>query len=298
MTRKRIDLITLYNNLGRPLLLDGAMGSLLNNSSSEFPGNLWSSSVNLTNPAKVITLYKKYIEAGADIITSNTFRTNPHAFKYSGIEISNKELVSKSIELCTTAIGEKEIIIAGSNAPAEDCYQKDRLISKNDLEYNHKMHIEFLWKSGCDLIWNETQSHMDEIEIICEFCSDNKIPYSINLFFTEEIKLLSGEPVSEAIELIKKYSPVCIGFNCIKPVTFKNFIQMQLPLNFHFGFYLNCGKGNISDNNIECGINPGNYSNIVKEYLPLSPVFVGSCCGSDSSHTKSLRELIDELYRN
>jgi homocysteine S-methyltransferase len=296
VTTKRIDLITRYNNLKRPLLLDGAMGTLLKNSSSKFPDNLWSSSVNLTNPGKVINLHKKYVEAGADIITSNTFRTNPNAFRYTGIEISNKELVSKSIGLCSSAIGEKEIIIAGSNAPAEDCYQKERLISKNDLEFNHKMHIEFLWRSGCDIIWNETQSHWDEIKLICEFCYNNKIPYAINLFFTEELKLLSGEPLNETIELINEYSPDCIGFNCIKPVTFKNFIQMQLMLNFHFGFYLNCGKGNVSDNTIECGINSYDYSNIVKEYFPLSPVFVGSCCGSDPSHTKSLRELIDELH--
>jgi len=298
VTRKRIDLINSYNSLRQPLLLDGAMGSLLQTASSGLPNNLWSSAVNLTNPDLVISLHKKYIEAGADIITSNTFRTNPNAFKYSGIEISNRELVSRSIDLCIAARGEKKIIIAGSNAPAENCYQKERIISKDDLEYNHKMHIEFLWRSGCDLIWNETQSHMDEIIIICEFCSDNKIPYLISLYFTDELKLLSGEPLNEAIELIKEYSPVCIGFNCIKPETFKNFMRLHFPLIYPFGFYLNCGKGNISDNEIECGINPDNYSNIIREYLSMSPIFVGSCCGSDTSHTKSLRDLIDELYRN
>lgn len=296
MTRKRIDLINRYKSLNRPLLLDGAMGSMLQNVSLDNSNNLWSSAVNLLNPEHVISLHEKYIDAGADIITSNTFRTNPNAFKYSGIEISNKELVSKSVELCIAAGGRKEIIIAGSNAPAEDCYQKKRTISQNDLEFNHKMHIEFLWENGCDIIWNETQSHIDEIKIICEFCSNNKIPYSINLFFTDELKLLSGEPINEAIELINEYSPVCLGFNCIKPSTFKNFILHHPLLNFPFGFYLNCGKGNLTDNKIECGIDPVDYSNIVKEYFALSPVYIGSCCGSDPAHTKSLRELINGLY--
>lgn len=298
MTRKRIDLIEQYNIIGHPLLLNGAMGSLLQNKSLEIPDKLWSSAVNLTNPELVIALHEKYIEAGADIITTNTFRTNPNAFKYSDIEISNKELVRKSVDLCISARGAKKIIVAGSNAPAEDCYQKKRLISKNILEYNHKMHIEFLWRSGCDIIWNETQSHLDEIKLICEFCSDNKIPYLISLYFTKELNLLSGEPLNEAIELINEYSPVSIGFNCIKPATFKKFMKNHLPLNFPFGFYLNCGKGNITDDEIECGIDPTGYSNIVKEYMALKPVFIGSCCGSDPLHTKSLRELIDGLYRD
>lgn len=298
MITKRIDLIKKFDSLKQPLLLDGAMGSLLQYNSKEIPNNLWSSAFNLTNPDLVISLHKKYIEAGADIITSNTFRTNPNAYKYSGIEISNRELVTKSIDPCIIARGDREIIIAGSNAPAEDCYQIERIISKTDLEYNHKMHIEYLWGSGCDLIWNETQSHMDEIKIICEFCSNNKIPYSINLYFTDRLNLLSGEPLSEAIELIKEYNPVCIGFNCIKPETFIDFLQMNLPFNYPFGFYLNCGKGNVKDTEIECGISPDEYSNIVSKYLPLSPIYVGSCCGSDPSHTKSLRKLIDGLYRN
>ena len=298
MTRKRVDLINRYNSMKRPLLLDGAMGSMLQDASLNKPNNLWSPAFNLLNPELVISLHKKYINAGADIITSNTFRTNPNAFKYSGIEITNEELVSKSVNLCITAGEGKEIIIAGSNSPAEDCYQKKRTISKNDLEYNHKVHIEFLWRSGCDIIWNETQSHLDEIKIICEFCTNNKIPYSINLFFTDELKLLSGESLEEAIVIINEYSPVCLGFNCIKLGTFKKFVQYHSTFNFPFGFYFNCGKGNLTDDEIECGIDPVDYANIVKDYLALSPLFVGSCCGSNPSHTKALKELINELYRN
>lgn len=298
MQRKRIDFINRYNTLKHPLLLDGAMGSLLQNTSLKRHDQLWSSAYNLTSPDRVTALHEKYIEAGADIITSNTFRTNPNAFKHTGLEISNHELVNKSIELCLTAIGDRDIIIAGSNAPAEDCYQRERLITSFDLEYNHKTHIDFLWSSGCDIIWNETQSHLDEIKIISEFCSNNKIPYSINLFFTDDLTLLSGEPINEVIELIKTYSPVCMGFNCIKPATFDKFISKQITISHPFGFYFNCGKGNITDSEIKCGIDPNNYSKIIKEYLPLLPVFFGSCCGSNPAHTKSLKELINELYRN
>jgi len=295
--KSRIDILVKQKVLNRPLILDGAMGSLLKQDTKFEDNILWSSIVNIKNPEKVVALHKEYIDSGADIITTNTFRTNPAVYKQSNLDSTNKDLVQKSVELATEARKEKEIIIAGSNAPAEDCYQTERTISKYDLEYNHKKHIEFLWKSGVDVIWNETQSHCDEIEIISKFCSTNSIPFVMNFFFTSELKLLSGEPLTEAIKMLEDYSPLSIGFNCVKPEQFSKYYERnELPESW--GIYLNCGAGNVEDKNISCGIEPKKYVDLLKLFLKSNPLFVGSCCGSNPNHTKAIKEYFNEVYGN
>ncbi len=287
----------LYNNRGRPLILDGAMGSFLQQLGSIPDKNLWHSKLCFDNPELLLRVHKEYINSGAEIITTNTFRTNPIAIKQSPFKIDIKEIVTKNIKIALDARSECIIIIAGSNAPAEDCYQKERNISKYELEYNHKKHIEILWENGVDIIWNETQSHWDEIEIIAKFCSDNSLPFSINLFFDENLKLLSGEPLIEIINFILDFNPVVIGFNCIKPNTLRSFYNAE-NINYGYGFYFNCGEGNFTDDTISCGIQPLEYIHSIQNFISKNTFFVGSCCGSTPLHTKAIRDYFDEIYRN
>ena len=297
MASKRIEILERYNELKRPLILDGAMGSLLQERGAVNDKFLWLSKTNVDNPKLVEALHKEYIDSGADIITTNTFRTNPVSLKRSGYEIDQKHFVKESVRVAIEAKQDKKIIIAGSNAPAEDCYQKERTITKYELDYNHKKHIELLWESGCDIIWNETQSHWDEIEIICRFCSNNNLPFAINLYFGNNLKLLSGEPLHEAVEFIKDFGLNSIGFNCIRPEMFsKYFGSNEMPK--HWGFYFNCGLGNVTDESIVCGITPSYYIKSIGKFATEKPLFIGSCCGSSPLHTKAIKEYVDEVYRN
>lgn len=294
MKKIRLDIIKKYEELNRPLILDGAMGSLLFQHGIKNDEHLWTSKANIENPETVIELYKSYINSGAEIITTNTFRINPSAYKQTYLNISNETFVYESVKLAFEARGDKQIIIAGSNAPAEDCYQVERTISQNELEYNHKTHIQMLWDSGVDIIWNETLSHMDEIKIICEYCSENELPFVINFFFTEDLNLLSGESLLQAVDFVLRFYPTAIGYNCISPKVFSK--NHFLNFNHPWGFYLNCGSGNHTDEIIECGISPKEYVDFIRPYLRQQPLFIGSCCGSSPGHTKAIKEYIDEIF--
>lgn len=275
----------------RPLLLDGAMGSVLQEKKLTSKKRIWSAAANDQSANKVLNLHKEYIKAGADIITTNTFRTNPYTLISSGItEITEK--VTNAVKLAIQAKGKTSVLIGGSNPPAEDCYKTERTISQKDLEWNHKVHIDTLMESGCDFIMNETQSHFDEIKIIAKYCSQNNIPYVMNFFFLDKPKLLSGENLSDAIDFVLNYNPLSIGFNCI---TFNALAKgtERIKQDINWGFYLNCGGGNYTDSDITCAISPDEYATQVKPYLKFNPAFIGSCCGSSPEHIKKLRTLID-----
>lgn len=297
MTPKRNDILSFYNEYRRPLLLDGAMGSYLTQKGYDSDKILWQSIHNIQNPKAIKLIHNEYIDAGVDIITTNTFRTNPAAVKKSNIGITNFEFVKRSVELTIESRRDLKLIIAGSNAPAEDCYQTERTLLPLDLEYNHKKHIEMLWNNGVDIILNETFSHWDEIDIVSKFCNENKLPFIISFYFNDELKLLSGEPLLEAIKFVSDFSPIAIGFNCVKIQTFKIFIEHN-PMNYKHGFYFNCGCGNVNDGILSGCIEPEVYAKTLKPFINYNTLLIGSCCASTPLHTHKIKELLDEVYRN
>ena len=288
----RLNIFNMKKDLGRPLVLDGAMGTLLIERGVKPYRSLWTTIALISNWELVKQIHEEYAEAGAEIITTNTFNSNPFSVKNSGLDYSSEQLVDLAYKAACEAREDKSLIIAGCNAPAEDCYQPERRISFAELEYNHKKHIELLWESGVDIIWNETQSHLDEIEIIAEFCENNSLPYSINLFFTDDLTLLSQEKISEVIPFLKeKYPNIILGFNCISPEKMFKLIK-EVSLDFDWGFYLNCGKSNINEGEIKGKVSPDEYVKYVSKIHNTDNLYIGSCCGSTPQHTKKIKEYL------
>lgn len=287
-----LDIFTFAAKIKRPLILDGAMGTMLRRKYAP-QGPLWMSYLNIDAPDAIYKIHRRYIKAGADIITTNTFRTNPAAFP-SLKRSTHRDFVKAGVAIALEAAKGAKVLIAGSNPPAEDCYQKERTITSKALASNHRNHIDLLMDSGADFILNETLSHLDEIQIICNHCSKNKIPFIISFYFDEKLRLLSGEKLTEVIKIVKDYAPAAISFNCIKPVVFKK-VNLK-TLNYNWGAYLNCGTGAQIDDLIKNCILPEDYLSTLKNILPCSPSFVGACCGSTPEHIKKIKEYIDEKH--
>ena len=287
---------SLEKRIKRPLILDGAMGSMLQQIMVPVDNEMWMSLANLYNPNKVLKVHKDYIEAGADIITTNTFRTNPEAIKgHSSIRLN--EIVKASVDIAKEAAGDSQILIAGSNAPAEDCYQLKRKLDLKIIEQNHIEHINALMENACHFILNETQGHFDEIKIICEYCSVNNIPYVLSLFSFDGKRILSGEPVKEILSFICDRNPLAVGFNCMMPDNFIKAID-KLSLDFNWGAYLNCGLGDYTDPHVKCSISPEEYLSYVKYILKYSPSFIGGCCGSTPAHIKLIKNFFDARIKS
>lgn len=279
----------------RPLILDGAMGSLLEKFGLTKNDSSWSAKANFRYSDRVYQIHKEYVEAGADILTTNTFRTNPVALKQSGIS-NFKRYTKKAVELAFDAKGNFPVLIAGSNAPAEDCYQVERTVTKKQLQYNHALHIDALIETGCHFILNETQGHFDEIQIIAKHCDKKNIPYLISLYFTENLTLLSGEKVSEVIKFLSDTNVLSIGFNCVNSsVIMKLFSQIELPNSW--GFYLNCFAKNTNENSA-CSVSIGDYLVTVQELIHFNPSFIGACCGSNPDFIRAIKGYLDARVKH
>jgi len=294
---KKVNIFSLAKRIERPLILDGAIGSLLE---EKFPKEndyyTWMTKINSEHPEYLFGIYKDYITAGADIITTNTFRTNPIAMKYQSLSYNINDLIKRTVDLAFLARANNSVLIAGSNPPAEDCYQSERTVSFSELTNNHHKHIDMLLNCGVDFILNETQSQFDEIGIICKYCSWNNIPFVISIYVDENLKILSGESIDDVLNFVLQFKPLAIGFNCINKDTLYKIVQ-NYELNFNWGFYLNVYPSKLScgekSENLLPEISPEEYQEIVKDMLAYQPSFVGGCCGTNPSYISKIRELFE-----
>ena len=273
-----------------PLILDGAMGSMLQQKGLKSDGPMWMSLANLNFPDIVYSIHKEYIDAGADIITTNTFRTNPVAVKKFGRNLDTNKIVKSAVTLALQAANDLPVFVAGSNAPAEDCYQKEKKLSLAKIRYNHAEHIDLLMEAGCNFILNETQSHLEEIKIISQYCSSKSIPFIMSVFIDRNLRLLSGEKIMDVINIIQEFKPLAIGVNCVKPETFLKFYKI-CKMDFNWGAYLNAGAGSYRNKNILTGIFPDEYALLIKDILAKNPSFIGGCCGTTPDHIKQVKNL-------
>ena len=202
-------------------------------------------------------------------------------------------MYAQAVKLAKQSVSDGKVYIAGSNAPAEDCYQATRTLSHKELQMNHCKHIDLLMDNGVNFILNETQSHFDEIKIICDHCDKNGIPYVISLYIDENKLLLSGEKLESVFSRLND-SRYLLSVSTVYHRNHLSKVIGSTKLPNNWGFYLNCGNGQPSDKIIDCGIQPDEYLEVSKKTsLNFNPSFVGSCCGSNPAHTKTIREYLD-----
>jgi 5-methyltetrahydrofolate--homocysteine methyltransferase len=299
------------SEITRPNILDGACGCVLQENHPElFDDNIWMTKINTYYPEEVKCLANEYLKSGANIITSNTFRTNSSSlelYNHKNLEFSlnSQNEVKKALDILLNLRKEtnSNFFIAGSNPPSQDCYTKTQTLSYEKIKDNHINHIKLLYENGADIILNETQSFLNEIEICQKFCFQNNINYMVSLYLNEDLTLNSGEYVYDILHKIDDLCPLAICFNCINEKTFKSAVEIGyktiMALKSGFGFYLNCGdpnsiETNYLNDNFKAYISPNNYAKIVKNYQHLKPVIVGACCMSTPDHIKE----ISSLYNN
>lgn len=286
-----------FLSLTKPLVLDGPMGTLLIERGIDLGSKLWSALALIKNPDEVKKIHREYIEAGTDIITTNTFRTNPYAVKLSGTNFSSKELVNRAVNLAreSASLTNRKVLIAGSNAPADDCYLTQRLISKEEQIENHRLHIKYLIEAGVDFILNETFGDKEEIELVCSVCKEYEFPFAVSVLINSELKTFFGQDLIETMKMILSYDPIFISLNCSRP----EFILKALKVlkDFQpFGVYPNLGSiESFHSGKLVRDFSQSQLQDFVKKLIENGVRVIGVCCGGNPDDIKMIRNLVDRL---
>jgi homocysteine S-methyltransferase len=261
---------------------------------------LWSARPLIEKPDVIRHIHIDYIDTGADIITTNTFRTQRRTFEKAKFELEGrnfaetaKELTRSAVEIAQEAVmiasDETEPLVAGSIAPLEDCYSPGLVPDMDALCTEQFEHIQNLVDSGVDCLIAETMISIREISAVINQIHKFDIEYMISLNTKNEKELLSGETISDAVKVIEKYSPQAILVNCIHPEYVEPVLMSLKSLTeIPFGAYANAGD---PFDNKKPIVNADEYLNYAKKWRQLGARIIGGCCGTNPIYIMKLRGL-------
>ena len=285
-------------------ILDGAMGSELIRWGMELPEHIWSAAANLTNPELVLEIHREYVDAGADYITANTFRTTPRAFGKldslvaGSVEVNKKETVIKSRESLFTAVelakevASNSVKVLGSIASLEDCYSPELFPGKNTAITEFRQLGGWLSDAGVDILLLETMNSIAEAEAGLIALQSFELPIWVSFVMKDDEHLLSGDLLLDALTLLQDHSVNTVLLNCspLRRIE-KSMIILTENWTGKWGIYPNLGIGEPSPNGrITKYESMEKFTALMEKAIDLGASVVGACCGSTP-------EQISEIYK-
>ena len=253
-------------------------------------------SLSLSDPEKVMAMYEASIKAGATILTSNTFLSDPLMLKSCSVEHTCEEVVSASLRIVHEAREKsgKELFIAGSIGPSTRNITLAIDLTEDELRASYRTLIESLAKGGVDLFLIESITDIRNAEIAAELCTeiapDTPIIFSATLSKIGGL-LISGRSVEKYVEDVTKYNPLAIGFNCSYGV--KNVVDnIELMTRYTTLPTYVAPSAGIPDGK-------GKYPETAKKHTETLRTaaekgllsIVGGCCGTTADYTRSVAQM-------
>lgn len=279
---------------GKIVLMNGGTGSEITARGVKTTLPLWSAQALFTHPDVVKQIHRDYIDAGAQIVVTNTFRTTKRTFKKAGLtDYQAKKAVMLACKLAKEAVKESgnAVIVAGSIAPLEDCYSPRLVPPLKDLKKEHSENVQNLKKGGIDFILAETMISINEVISVCQATNRVGLPLAVSFCCNAKGELLSGESLQDAVEKVGQYRPLFISLNCmsLKSIT-RVAKKLRKITDLPIGICAQ-GDGEVDDNQGWIGGGTKAVNDYVKEarkWKKIGVQIIGGCCGTNPEHIKKI----------
>ena len=284
----------LRERLGKELLyFDGGMGTLLQERGLQ-PGELpetW----NLLHAEEIREIHRKYIEAGSDIVLTNTFGAN--ALKFHDDAYSLEEIVNAAVGHVKAAAEQ-----AGNGRriyTALDIGPTGKLLKPmGDLDFEtayeaYKEVMIYGEKAGADLIHIETMSDTYELKAAVLAAKENtSLPVFATTIFDDRGKLLTGADVPSVVALLEGLRVDAFGINCgmgpeqMIPILEQITKYSSLPVIVK----PNAGLPKQKNGQTYYDVSPEEFAEVMKKIVEMGAVVIGGCCGTTPDHIKAMAD--------
>ncbi len=282
------------------LLLDGSYGAnFFKMGKGDVPGEL----LNLTDPEIVYTLQRDYVEAGADILLSNTFSANRsklvelkaaediESINYEGIKIAKKAANGRALVFAD--------MTSTGNFPSP--------VGESDFEKVFEVYREqarFLFEAGADGFIVETMTDIKELKaaVLAIRSVTEDLPLIAHMTFDESMRAVTGTPVEVFASLFEDLDVDLIGVNCsLDPEgTLKVFEILSKYTSKPLCVEPNAGKPIYDGNRLTYNMTPEKFAVYVEDFIDMGASIIGGCCGTTPEHISLARKQIDKriAYKN
>ncbi len=283
--------------LGKEILFfDGAMGTMLQArglEAGELP-ETW----NVIHPDVIKDIHKQYLNAGCNIIKTNTFGVNH--FKFDGSDYSVEQLVKEGVSIAKQAIFEskKEALAALDIGSLGKLLKPIGELSFDDAYDAFKEVIVAGSKTDADLILIETVSDTYEIKAAVLAAKENSsLPIVVTMIFDESGKLLTGGNIEAAVAMLEGLGVDAIGFNCgLGPVQMAELlVTLRACTSLPIVVNPNAGLPVVKNGQTVFEVKPKEFAESMKKIVENGAHIVGGCCGTTPEHLAETVKLCKDL---
>ena len=278
------------------LLADGATGTNLfamGLEAGEAP-ELW----NETHPDRIAALHQGFVDAGSDIILTNTFGCNPHRLKLHKAEARTYELAKGAAMLAREVADgvDRPVVVAGSVGPTGELFEPLGALTHDAAVASFREEIRGLRDGGADVAWIETMSAPEEFRAAAEAAIAENMPYTITCSFDTAGRTMMGLMPGQLATMVADLPvpPLAIGANC--GVGASDTLVSVLSMDGAAPALVskaNCGVPQFKGTEIVYSGTPelmGTYAGLA---IDAGARIIGGCCGTTPGHVASMRHAID-----
>ncbi|OFK80169.1 bifunctional homocysteine S-methyltransferase/methylenetetrahydrofolate reductase, partial [Staphylococcus sp. HMSC057A02] len=278
----------LKNNV---LVADGAMGTILYSEGLDTCPEAY----NLTHPNKVERIHRSYIEAGADVIQTNTYGANFEKLKVFGLEHKVKEIHKAAVQIAKRAAN-KETFILGTVGGFRGIKQED--LSLSTIQYHTDNQIDTLIEEGVDGLLFETYYDLDELtSVITATRQKYDIPIIAQLTASNTNYLVDGTEINDALKQLVECGANVVGLNCHHGPHHmqRSFSHIELPEDAYLSCYPNASLLDIENSEFKYSDNAKYFGDVAQELINEGIRLIGGCCGTTPEHISYIKESVKDL---
>lgn len=288
----------------RPVLLaDGGMGTGLfarGLTSGDSP-ELW----NIEHPDRVAAVHREFVDAGSDIILSNSFggsraRLKLHALQDRAVEI-NRAAARVAREVADAA--GRPVVVAGSVGPTGELMEPLGPLTHAEAVTIFAEQARGLAEGGADVLWVETMSAPEEVTAAVEAVSATGLPIVTTLSFDTAGRTMMGLAPAPAVSFFKGLAtiPAAFGANCgVGPAQLlATLVELAAAAAADDVLVAkgNCGVPEFRDGHIHYSGTPEIMAAYARLARDAGARIIGGCCGTQAVHLASMRHALDSGHR-
>lgn len=277
-----------------PLIFDGAMGTVIYEKGIFL--NACYDELNLTNPDLIKSIHQSYVDAGADVILTNTFGANRIKLEKYGLADKVKEINIAGVKLARSTSEDVYVLASiGSNLSSGEILTSENL---ERIKASYKEQISILVDAGVDGIIFETFFDVEELLLASSIAKEFDIPVIASMTLTKEMETPKGLSIVTALKKLDKSQSVDIlGLNCsIGPHAMLSAVEKVIgSISKPLVVQPNAGHPQKRDGRMIYLSTPEYFTSYCKNYINLGVMGVGGCCGTNVEHIKEMARTIKAL---
>ena len=281
------------------LLADGAWGTELAKKGFGAGGDC-PELLNIENPDLVLEVAASYIEAGSDIILTNTSGGNPYQLAKYGLDNRLEELNEAGMRISQKAAGEHAFVL-GSIGPTGEFLKPLGLRTEEDMTAAFARQVKSFVAGGADGILIETMLDLGESACALRAVRDNcDLPVVCTMTFEKGLKryaTIMGVKPGEAAEALKAAGADAVGSNCGSGIL--NIIEVTNIMRPATGLPLwvkpNAGLPELVNGKTVYRETPEEMASHIPTLIKSGADIIGGCCGTTPEHIRKFRQIIDKL---